>query len=120
VDYRQPGWYEWQPAGGLLSLRWIAPLEPPPDGRWLLVPVVRERTREAALQALRQVDPQIREAVWKAALRYNPRLEPASASEEAQIVPSKLDLTTLYIPGTSTRFWVQFQATNRQSNAGSW
>jgi RNA polymerase sigma-70 factor (ECF subfamily) len=120
VDYRQPGWYDWQPAGGLLSLRWVVPLGPPPDGRLLLVPVVREKTREAALQALRRVDPQIREAVWKAAVRYNPRLEQAPPGEEAQIVPTKLDLTTIYIPGTSTRFPVQFQATDLQSLAAGW
>jgi hypothetical protein len=56
--------------------------------------------------------------VWKAARRYNPRLEPQS--DEAQIVPSKLDLTTIYIPGSSTRFPVQFQAIDCQSNAAGW
>jgi RNA polymerase sigma-70 factor (ECF subfamily) len=120
VDYRQPGWYEWQPAGGLPSLRWVVPLGPPPDGRLLLVPVVRERTPEAALQALRRVDPRIREAVWKAAVRYNPRLEQAPPGEEAQIVPSTLDLTTLYIPGTTIRFMVQFQSSHSQCIASGW
>jgi Putative zinc-finger len=117
VDYSQPGWYEWRPPGD--ALRWVVPLGPPPDGRWLLTPVVRERTREAVLQALRRGDPQIREAVWKAVLRAVPGNEPSPPSEEAQIAPSKLELTTLYVPGT-TRFPVQFQSTNRQSAAVGW
>jgi RNA polymerase sigma-70 factor (ECF subfamily) len=118
VDYSQPGWYEWAAPGGISSLRWVVPLGPPPDGRLLLVPVVRERTRQAALEALRRVDPRIREAVWEAVRRSDPRSQPPA--EEEQIVPSKLDLFTLYIPGSRTRFPVQFQATDRQSNAGGW
>jgi Putative zinc-finger len=117
VDYSQPGWYEWRPP--VDSLRWIVPAGPPPDGRWLLPPIVRERTREAALQALRRVEPQIREAVWQAVLRADPGNEPTPPGEEAQIVPTNLELTTLYVPGT-TRFPVQFQSTNRQSASVGW
>jgi hypothetical protein len=103
VDYRQPDWYEWQPAGGLLSLRWVVPLGPPPDGRLLLVPVVRERTREAALQALRRVDPAVRGAALRLARDADPRLEAALPDDEAQIVPTERDLVILYIPDLANK-----------------
>jgi hypothetical protein len=64
---------------------------------------VRERTREAALQALRRVDPEIRQAVLQAAGRVDPRLVAAPPTEEAQIVPSRMDLAIIYIPGASNR-----------------
>jgi hypothetical protein len=73
---------------------------------------VRERTREAALQALRRLDPQIREAVRatlqglvdRGALPSTTAFPP----EEEQIVPTRLDLVTIYIPGTAKNrviFW---------------
>jgi hypothetical protein len=112
VDYTQPGWYEWQPPSPDW-LRWFGLLGPPPDGRLFLTPVVRERTREATLQALRALDPQIREAVWETARRADPGNAANLPAEEAQIVPTKLELTTLYIPGTANKFPVQFQSTSR-------
>src|SRR5205085_3425126 len=106
--------------GGIYSLRWVVPLGPPPEGRRLMVPVVREKTREAALQALRRVHPQIRQAIWEA-VRRNDRQSPQQPPpEEEQIVPSRLELFTLYIPGSGTRFPVQFQATDWQSLAIGW
>jgi hypothetical protein len=120
VDYSQPGWYEWRPPGERAH-SWVVPLGPPPDGRRVLVPVVRERTREAALQALRRVDPQIREAVWKSTLRWDLQGDQIPPTEEAQIVATKLDLTTLYIPCATTKFRVQFQSTNSQMvDLGDW
>jgi hypothetical protein len=104
VDYTQPGWFEWQPAWSLL--RWAVRSTPGPKGKWLPVPVVRERTRQAALQALRRIDPQIREAVNTTLQAmvdrgYFPSTT-ALPPEEAQIVPTGLDLRTIYIPGTAT------------------
>jgi hypothetical protein len=119
VDYWHPGWYEWRTPGPD-ALRWVVPLGPPPDGRRVLRPVVRERTREAALQALRQVDPAIREAVRNAALRFDPRLDQDLSSEEAQIVPTNLDLATIYIPCTTSKFPVQFQMTDYNSGISGW
>jgi RNA polymerase sigma-70 factor (ECF subfamily) len=109
VDYTQPGWSEWQP---LWSLRWAVRPGPNKEGKWLPVPPVRERTREAALQALRRLDPQIREAVRatlqglvdRGALPSTTAFPP----EEEQIVPTRLDLVTIYIPGTAKNrviFW---------------
>jgi hypothetical protein len=110
VDYRQPGWFEWRPPGPYL-LRWLVPVDPGPYVRLVPRPVVRERTREAALQALRRVDPQVRAAVLAAAGRNDPRLLAEPASDEAQIVPTELNLTLVYAPArqsvlvVSTDFW---------------
>jgi RNA polymerase sigma-70 factor (ECF subfamily) len=98
VDYSQPGEYEWRPPGPYL-LRWLVPVDLGPDGRRLIPrPLVRERTREAALQALRRLDPQMRAAVRAAAGRSDPRFLAEPVSDEAQIVPTELNLTLLYIP----------------------
>jgi RNA polymerase sigma-70 factor, ECF subfamily len=114
VQYTQPGWFEWQPQGSF-SLRWAVRPGPGREGQWLPVPEVRERTREAALEALRRIDPRIRDAVRRTALENAARVGmPATnlPSEEAQIVPTKLDLVTIYIPGTAKDrviFWRQGQ-----------
>jgi hypothetical protein len=97
VDYRQPGWYEWRPPGPYL-LRWLVPVDPGPHARLIPRPLVRERTREAALRALRRVDPQVRAAVIAAAGRSDPRLMTALASDESQIVPTDLNVTLIYLP----------------------
>jgi hypothetical protein len=62
VDYRLPGGFRWSPPG-----RWHG-FRPSP---------VRERAKEAALQAARRIDPRV---------------------EEAQIAPTQLDLVFLYTP----------------------
>jgi RNA polymerase sigma-70 factor (ECF subfamily) len=102
VDYTQPGWFEWQPDW---SLRWAVRSASGREGKWLSVPAVRERTREAALEALRRLDPQIRAAVRATVQGWVERgalpLTTALPSEEAQIVPTRLDLATIYIPGTA-------------------
>jgi RNA polymerase sigma-70 factor (ECF subfamily) len=102
VDYTQPGWFEWQPDW---SLRWAVRSASGREGNWLSVPAVRERTPEAALQALRRLDPQIRAAVRATVQGWVERgARPSTTalpSEEAQIVPTRLDLATIYIPGTA-------------------
>jgi hypothetical protein len=70
VDYTTPG-----------SFEWVSPLalaEESPFGAELLLPRVRERTPEAALQAARRTDP-----------RATPQ----------QVAASRLVLTILYLPG---------------------
>jgi RNA polymerase sigma-70 factor (ECF subfamily) len=104
VDYTQPGWFEWAPPQNQ-TLRWAVRSTPGRDGRWQPVPPVRERTREAALQALRQIDPQIRAAVRATALADAGRAVVASLaalpSEGEQIVPTPLNLVTIYIPASA-------------------
>jgi RNA polymerase sigma-70 factor, ECF subfamily len=99
VDYLQPGWFQWQPPGPYW-LRWFAPLG---RDRRALLPAVRERTKEAALQALGRLDPQIREAVRQAARRNDPQSEQMLRDEAAQIVPTRLDVVFLYMPDTANR-----------------
>jgi len=77
------------------------PVNPGPDSHYVSRPRVRERTREAALAALRRVDPALREAVRSAAMHDDPRIERDYPGEEAQIVPTNLDLVTIYISSTS-------------------
>jgi len=60
--------------------------------------------REETLQALRALDPRLREALAQAAQRLEPRPDAvADPPQEAQIVPTELDLLLIYIPGMSNR-----------------
>ena len=79
--------------------RWVVPLESGPQRQRVLRPPVCERTLEAALQALRRVDPQIREALFQAMGRSDPRLAATPRDDEAQIFPTTLSLAIVYIPG---------------------
>jgi hypothetical protein len=98
VDYSQPGWFEWR-VPGADWLRWVTPLN---TGKRAPRLPVRGRTREATLQAARQVDPQIRQALLRAARQSTPPPDEAQLTlQEAQIVPTQLDLAIIYIPGTS-------------------
>jgi hypothetical protein len=62
---------------------------------------VRERTPEAALQAVRRLDPGLREALLQAMCRADPRVAAAPPSDEAQIFPSRLGLKIIYVPGAT-------------------
>jgi hypothetical protein len=79
VDYTVPGWFEPRlPNPGWR--RWLAPGVPGRQGTRAVRPPVRERTREAALQAARRLDPEV---------------------QEAQIVATTLNCTIIYVPGSS-------------------
>jgi hypothetical protein len=111
VPYTQPGGFEWHPPA-IHSLRWAVRPGPCREGTWLPVPEVREPTREAALEAVRRIDPAIRNAIRATVQAAAARaLEPVTTPplpEEAQIVPTRLDLATIYIPGTAKQhliFW---------------
>jgi hypothetical protein len=80
VDYTQPGWYQWRQPGEFGKERWVIEVEPGPTGRRVLMPPIRERTREAALQAVRRVRPD---------------------AKPSEIYPTILDLVIVYIPGSS-------------------
>jgi hypothetical protein len=100
VEYSQPGRFEWR-VPGPPWLQWVAPLEPGRQSQRVLRPVVQEPTWGAALQKLRRVDPQIREAVLQAAGRADPRIAQAPPAEEAQIAPTQRSLVIIYVPGGS-------------------
>jgi hypothetical protein len=78
VDYTVPGGFEWRPDPAWL--RWLKPVVPGREGTRAVRPPVWERTRAAALQTARRLDPQI---------------------DAAQIVPTTLRCTFVYIPGLS-------------------
>jgi hypothetical protein len=99
VKYTQPGSFEWRPPGNWWW-RYVIALE---RGKRVPLPQVRERTREAALQALRRVDPQIREAILRALRRSDPGADSASLDEAAQIVATELELAIIYIPDSSNK-----------------
>jgi RNA polymerase sigma-70 factor (ECF subfamily) len=103
VEYTQPGWFQWGECGwSSRYTRWVVPLEFTPQGRRVPRPPVRERTRAATLQAIRRVDPALREALLAAACRADPRLPAAPhVVEEDEIVPTRLDLAFVYIPGST-------------------
>jgi RNA polymerase sigma-70 factor, ECF subfamily len=120
VDYRQPGWFAWQPPGPFW-LQWIVPLEPGKQGRRALSPPVRGRTREAALQSLHQLDPQIREAVQQVAARSTVQgQERQPGHEDAQIVSTELDLVFAYMPGATNEIAPILYGSSMNWNPGTW
>jgi RNA polymerase sigma-70 factor, ECF subfamily len=118
VDYRQPGEFRWQPPGWL---QWFVPFEPGPSGRRALTPPIQGRTREAALQALREMDPRLREAVRQAAGRFaGPGQEVQLVSEAAEIVPTELDLVFVYMPGATNKIAPILYGSSMNWNPGTW
>src|SRR5262249_25329088 len=77
VDYTLPGWFLWHAPEDLVGPGW-PPLRPAR---------VHERTREAALQAARRIDPHV---------------------EEAQIVPAELDTIFSYLRRDSNTLHVNW------------
>jgi hypothetical protein len=68
VQYTQPGGFQWGESPGVYT-HWRVPLA---SGRRVPRPLVQARTRKAALQAVRQVDLPIREALLQALRRGVP------------------------------------------------
>jgi hypothetical protein len=110
VDYTVPGRFQWGNSEQTHPTRWVVSLEPGPQGKRVPRPPVQERTREAALQSLRRVDPKVRAAIWEALRHDDPRVA-SPADEAAEIFPTQLNLTILYIPGAtnarSFHLWYQ-------------
>jgi Putative zinc-finger len=105
VDYTKPGWFEWR-AAALGPFRWMLPVEPGPQGRRVLRAPIRERTREAAWQAAGRAQSQVREALLRVARHYQLPIEETNSllqKAEIEIVPTKLYLGIIYIPGSSNR-----------------
>jgi hypothetical protein len=99
VDYSLPGGYEWRLPSSATFLRWVLPV---PPGKRAPRPMVRERTQEAALQAAQRIAPQVRERMVHAERVLKPDATEADLAPQAsQIVPTRLELTVLYIPSAS-------------------
>jgi hypothetical protein len=102
VDYTQPGWFQWKRSRELDASRWVVSLEPGPEGRRMILPPVRERTREAALKAARRVFPPVTEGMLQVAWRRKPQISAVDMLPQAsEIYPTELSLILVYIPGTS-------------------
>jgi hypothetical protein len=118
VDYTQPGWFEWQVPGGA---DWLQYLMPAGSGRRVPRPPARARTREAALSAARQVDPQLQQEMVRVVRRLKPQFDVAQmAPQETQIVPTELNLTVLYVPGASHARSIRWFSFNSQTANGTW
>jgi hypothetical protein len=101
VEYTVPGWFQWHPPGEDW-LRWVIPIEPGRDGRRALMPPVRERSREATLEAARQLFPSIRDRLLRAMGHGDARIDETQVIPgESQIVPTELDLIMVHIPGAA-------------------
>jgi hypothetical protein len=101
VDYTVPGWFQWGDPDQLNLTRWVVPLEPIPGGQRVPRQPVRERTRQAALAAVRRIDPKHLEALAQEWQRQDPRAAATPPTDESQIFPTKLSLTIIYVPGSS-------------------
>jgi hypothetical protein len=113
VAYTRPGGFQWGEAGHPAEghyTRWVIPLEPGPQGRRVLRPIIQAPTREATLQAVRRIDASLREALLAAVRRADPRLEASPyVVEEGQIHPTRLDLCFVYMPGATNARWILLQ-----------
>jgi hypothetical protein len=103
VDYTQPGWYEWQPAGMPAFYGWTPFTVAVQKGdhlRYAMVPHVRARTRDAVLQAARGIDPEIRRALLQHA-RLTDASAPSAFAEpqSSQVAPTRLGMAFAYIAG---------------------
>ena len=71
-------------------------------GQRALRPPARGRTREEALQAARRTDPGVLAAMLEETRKLNPALAEAQMlPQESHIVPTPLDLSVVYMPGSS-------------------
>jgi Putative zinc-finger len=118
VEYSHSGEFQWGKLHRGDYLRWVVPMTPGAQGRRVVRPPVRERTREAALQAVQRVDPKIREALLEWKRRADPRLEASPrVVEEEEIYPTQLDLTFAYIPGFSNARMIRVTTFDGNLNA---
>jgi RNA polymerase sigma-70 factor (ECF subfamily) len=105
VDYSQPGGFQWgDPGIAFTPAPWVVIVEPGREGRWLPRPLLRGHTREAVIQAVLRLDPQIRERAVHALRVRRPAQESAPPLPlEAQIFPTELSLNFIYLPAASNR-----------------
>jgi RNA polymerase sigma-70 factor (ECF subfamily) len=118
VDYTQPGWFEWRPPGAVGNLQWVLPVAP---GRRAPRAPVRERTREAVLQSARRLYSQLQETLLRVERKLNPQVDPSELSpRESQIVPTRLNLTVLYVPGAAHSRLITWTSTEGRNWTTTW
>jgi hypothetical protein len=102
VDLSRPGWFQWGDPSAYHSWpAWVASLEPGPDGHRAIRPGVRERTREATLEALGRVGPALRAAVARAQGQSSGLNTAGNSAQPSgrEIYPTEARLTFIYVPG---------------------
>jgi RNA polymerase sigma-70 factor (ECF subfamily) len=119
IDYTQPGWFTWR-VPGPWWLRWVAPLEPGPEGRRALMPPVRERTRAAALLAARELASHLSEAARQITRRDGAVFDAANVLQEAEMIPTQLDLAIIYLLGTANRHSIVVERPDHDSSSITW
>jgi RNA polymerase sigma factor (sigma-70 family) len=123
VEYTQPGGFQWGEPGLYHNWsRWVVPIERGRAGRRVIRPTVCGRTREAVLQELRRLDPRVVHAAVHSTL-------PGAASRsetdpalplEAQIFPTDLRLTFIYIPSTQNAREIRISSGRMTNYQPSW
>jgi RNA polymerase sigma-70 factor (ECF subfamily) len=103
VEYTQPGEYQWgDPARAYNWKQWALIVEPGKQGRWAPRPALRGNTREAVVEAMRRLDPKIRELAVNTDRFKGAQPDPElPLPPEAQIFPTELSLTFVYFPSGS-------------------
>ena len=82
---------------------------------------VRERTREAALQAARRLFPQLQETLLRIERRLNPQVDPSELRfQESQIVLTRLNLTVLYVPGAAHSRLITWTGAGARNWTATW
>jgi hypothetical protein len=90
-------------------------------GRRALMPPIRERTREAALQTARRLAPPVSATVLPTLRRSDPQIDPAQLTPQPdQIVPAELNLKIAYIFGTINKHCVVQISTRGDWGATTW
>jgi hypothetical protein len=118
VDYTKPGAFQWQQPGGFDVNRWAVRVAPGAAGRRVLMPPIREKTREAALAAARRAFPEVTPALLAARRESDPAVQPEQILPQLeQIFPTELDLVIVYSPGTQNDRGIRWVRT-RQDLSG--
>jgi hypothetical protein len=123
VDYSQPGAFQWGDPGQFHSwTAWVVPVERGREGRRVLRPTVRERTREATVEAVRRLDPRLRAAAGQSVSQPDDPARPSQPADppEAEVFPTALRLTFVYIPGSSNGRPIRISSGGMTNWQGSW
>jgi RNA polymerase sigma factor (sigma-70 family) len=103
VDYSQPGGFQWgDPGLAFTPAPWVVVVEPGREGHWRPRPLLRDRTRQAVMEAVLRLDPTLRERAMHVIRSRQTTAEPP-APLEAQIFPTDLSLNIAYLPAASNR-----------------
>jgi hypothetical protein len=105
IEYTRPGEFQWGDPGMVWSWsRWFVIREHGRHGRWEPRPSVRAGTREEVVQALRGLDPAIRDgAVHRHPMRAKELASdpPSPVPLEEQVFPTALNVVFIYVPSGS-------------------